>query len=309
MAPSCCGSGSGCSCKITAGTGMEVSGSGTALDPFVLDAAVRIESFDTNEFDVTVSGLGTAGNPVQIWVLYADSATLQAIPNVDAATPFNGQVLAWNSATQKWVAQNPTTAPVGSVSHNQSLSGDGSVGTPLAVVPDAARGLALRGAQGIGLSDAALNTTVRGFIDWAARAAATPAPDLNTLSMLDTAPGVIEFWDGSSWSPLPPTEGLTVVGGEFMALSGSFSGERTTHLIKQVSGTSDGAGLLEILAPADLASYAGVLSVSFQETGALGFKAVLFADTNRVAAHVFRLTDGAAFPAQAFTGIVDAWVY
>lgn len=56
--------------------------------------------------------------------------------------------------------------------------------------------------------------TVARFANASARTAAIPAPALNQLSQLDTAPGVIESWDGSAWriassgmtvSATPPT--------------------------------------------------------------------------------------------------------
>lgn len=303
--PTCCGGGA-CNCRIEVGDGLTLTGTGTLTDPFVIEAAFPLTVQDNDQFDLD---LALIAGTYHLEVNYASTAKLDGIPDVNAPGPANGQVLAWNAATQTWVPQNPTTAAAGSVTHDQSLTGDGSAGAPLAAVLYAARGLALHAADGIGLSDAAVNQMVRGFLDGPARDLASPAPDLNTLSMLDTAPGRIDYWNGSQWLPLPDSFDTVIVGGEFMALSGSFLGSRVTHLMKQFSGTTDPAGVMDILTPADLAGFAGVLRVTFQETGTLSFKAVVFANTDRVSAYVYRIADGVLYPAQAFTGQVDAWLY
>ena len=309
--PSCCGSGSSCSCKISAGPGIEVTGSGTAVDPFVLSAAIAFEAVDNAQFDVTLTGTGETGNPYSLSVAYAATSKLDDIPDVNASAPTNGQVLSWNAATSTWVPAPPTTAPTGAVSHDQSLSGDGSAGAPLQVVPYAARFLALFAANGIGISDAGVNQLVRHFIDSTARAAASPAPVLNTLSMLDSDPGRITWWDGVQWAPLAPSFDSAYTGTttEFLALSGSYAGTRLTHLVKQFSGTTDASGNVDILDLGDLTGRAGVLTCQFQETGALPFKVVLFPNTDRVSGHVFNLVNGTPYASQAFTGIVDSWVY
>lgn len=309
--PSCCGSGSSCSCKISAGPGIEVTGSGTAVDPFILSASIAFEVESNLQFTVSLSGTGEVGNPYHLAVTYAPTSKLDDVPDVNASSPANGQVLSWNAATSTWVPANPTTAAAGSVSHDQSLSGDGSVGTPLAVVPYAARFLSLFAASGIGISDAGINQLVRHFIDSAARDTASPAPVLNTLSMLDSDPGRVTYWDGSVWQPLPPSFDVAYAGAttEFLALSGSYAGTRRTHLVKQFSATTDASGNVDVLDLTDLTGRAGVLSAMFQETGALAFKMVLFANTDRVSGHAYRVSDGTPYASVALTGIVDAWVY
>jgi hypothetical protein len=309
--PSCCGSGSSCSCKISAGPGIEVTGSGTAVDPFVLSASIGFEVTDTAQFDLTLTGTGESGNPYTLSVAYAATSKLDDVPDVNATSPANGQVLAWDAGTSTWVAANPTTAAAGSVQHNQSLSGDGSAGQPLAVVPYATRYLALFAANGIGITDVGINQMVRHFTDTVARSAASPAPTLNTLSMLDSSPGLITWWDGTQWAPLAPSFDSTYLGSttEFLALSGPYAGSRLTHLVKQFSGSTDASGNVDILDNVDLNGRGGVLTCQFQETGALPFKMVVFANTDRVSGHAFNLVNGTPYASQAFTGIVDAWIY
>lgn len=306
--PACCGSGASCSCKIVPGDGITLGGSGTATDPFVIGAAVAFSVQDNARFDLSISGVGSSVDPYTLSVDYAATSKLDDVPDVNATSPANGQVLAWNTATSKWVPQNPTTAAAGSVLHDQSLTGDGSAGQPLGVNPYAARYLALFGASGIGINDAGINQMVRHFVDSTARDSASPVPILNTLTMLDSDPGRIQFWDGVQWSPLLASFDSSIAA-EFLALSGAYLGSRTTHLVKQFAGNTDATGLMDILTPADLVGRGGVLSVCFQETGSVAFKAVLFANTDRVSATVYHLSDGSLYPSFAFTGIVDAWLY
>jgi hypothetical protein len=294
---------------VTAGTGITVSGSGTAQDPFVLSADTHIAALDNARFNVTVAGLGTAAAPYTVAVDYAATSKLANIPDVNAPAPTNGQVLSFNTATLKWVPAAPTTAAAGSVNHNQSLTGDGSVGTPLAVVMAAARFLALDGANGIGLSDLGINQLVRHFATAAARLAALPAPVLNTLSMLDTSPGVISYWDGAQWvTPTPVT--VETWGAAFLEVSGPYNGvSQRTRLVNHISGTTDALGVMDIVPAASLATAGGVLACTFQETGTNAFKAVLFPNVNKVSARIYRLTDGTLWASQTFSGIADATIY
>lgn len=307
--PNCC-SGATCACKINAAGGghMIVTGTGTATDPFLLTADVSVTVLDNTTFNLTLTGTGTVASPWVISVAYAATAKLDDIPDVNAGAPTNGQVLAFDTGTSKWIAVAPTTAPTGAVTHDASLSGDGSVGIPLQV--NEAAGGFLQTTTGLGLTDAGINSLNRHFTDAVARASAVPAPILNTLSTLDSQPGRVDYWDGVAWVPITDRFDTEVIGAEFMQLSGGYiDGARLTRVSKNVSATTDGSGVFTILSAADLTGFAGVLSIMFQETGSLATTVVAFNNTTSVGGTAYNLVGGAPYSGQIITGIAEAWLY
>jgi hypothetical protein len=50
-----------------------------------------------------------------------------------------------------------------------------------------------------------MSQTVSRFATAAARASAITAPVLNQLTVLDSAPGLLNYWNGSAWVMAPPT--------------------------------------------------------------------------------------------------------
>lgn len=303
--PSCCGSAT-CACKINAGTGIALTGTGSSQDPFIITSDRALAVTDTTVFNLTLSGAGTIASPWTIQVDFAATAKLTNIPDVNAPAPTNAQVLGWDSATSKWTARAPTTAASGSVQHDTSLTGDGSGGLPLGVV--IAAGRFVQSSSGIGMTDIGINQLVRGFVDTTARAAASPVPDLNTLSMLDTAPGKVDYWDGVSWSPLiGPTD--ISASGQMLNLSGAYSGQRLTFFVKQVSVTTDPAGVFDLLTPTDVAGKIGVVMVMLQETGTPAWKGMPYGNVDRISAVAYKVTDGTIYASQALTGVVMAWLY
>lgn len=49
-----------------------------------------------------------------------------------------------------------------------------------------------------------LDQTVARFPSAANRTTSLPSPALNQLSMLDTRPGIVSYWNGSAWTDLAP---------------------------------------------------------------------------------------------------------
>ena len=71
MANKCGCSGSSCSCKIVAGRGTRVSGSGNINNPYVIDAfPMSLIVMDTASINLSISGSGLESDP---WVVSADA--------------------------------------------------------------------------------------------------------------------------------------------------------------------------------------------------------------------------------------------
>jgi hypothetical protein len=288
--------------------GITIEGSGQPSDPFIIDAATYHTDSNNGQFLTTAVGSGTAADPYAIEVDYAPQAKLDDIPNVDTPTPSNGQVLTWDSSTSHWVAAPPAIAPVGSISHDTSLLGDGSAATPLGVVGHQARYIGVS-PSGVGLNDSGMAAMVHHFSNDAARFASIPFPVSNMLSMLDTAPGVITYWNGTVWRPLPNQVGW-VATEALLELSGPYAaGVPITMAVIQVDTTTDASGVFDVLGVADLAGRSGVLSVQVQETGAVAWHAMVFDNTNRVSATAYRLTDGSVMAGTPVTASVNAIMY
>lgn len=121
-----------CSCIITAGDGMQVTGSGTANDPYVVGSkyeGTTLAVEDTATVNMSLSGSGPAGDP---YVISADATVpMSGLTDVSAGSPNDGDTLVW--LVDHWEAQPPSTVPPGAVSTSQGLSGDGSQSNPLGV--------------------------------------------------------------------------------------------------------------------------------------------------------------------------------
>lgn len=305
--PTCC-QGATCACKVSAVDGghMVVSGSGQANDPFLLSADVDLQAVDNVTFDVTITGEGMAVDPWLLSVNFAATAKLADIPDVADTVATTGQVLAWNGTA--WAPAPATTAAPGTISHDPSLGGDGSAGAPLTVVADTAR-LVQNAATGVGLSDPGMRAVTRHFTDATARNAMVPGPQLNTLTMLDSVPGRVDYWDGVKWTPLLDLVTFNITTA-FLQLSGPYNGlTPITRLLRPLSSTTDGFGVFTVLSTSDLTGRAGVLSAQFQETGTLGYKVVLTTGGGQVLGKAFALTDGSPLVGTPITGLVDAYVY
>lgn len=310
MAKGCCGSsGGGCSCQIIGQGVLEVSGSGSPSDPFILTVDVDFTSSQNKTFTVLVNGDGSTATPYTPVVTFSSTAQLDDLPDVQAPNPTNGQVLGWSTAQNAWVPQAATTAPAGAVLHDTSMTGDGSAGAPLALLEHPTR-LVGTFPQGVGLTDAGMAATVQHFVDEAARAAAVTAPWLNQMTTLDTDPGVLYYWTGSAWSLLPNQTGWEVPSGAMLELSGAYSdGLPVTVMAVQVNATTDAFGNFDVFGTTELAGRSGVVTAQFTEEGAFPWKAMLNVVSNKIVATAYRISDGSLMAGTPVAGTAQAILY
>lgn len=294
--------------KIDAGRHVEVTGTGTAADPFTISAQTHLTAEDTTQFDLVLSGAGTLDSPWLLTVNYAGTANLDGLPDVTAPAPTNGQVLGWDSATSQWTPRAATTAAPGASVTGNGLTGDGSVGNTLRAVGDAARFISIS-ASGIGLSDAGINRMVRVFATEAARNSASPAPVQGTVAIVETNPAVLWYYDGADW-----VEGIRGMGldndGQVLQTSGAYAGGPTTKYIRQLTATTDGTGAFVAIPAADLTDYSGVLSAQVIPRGSgTAWTPMVVMGTGLVNCRAIRVSDGGALTGATITATVEAILY
>lgn len=309
MAKGCCGGTSGtCGCQIIGHGQIEVSGSGGPADPFILDVALDFTSSQNKTFTTQITGDGSTATPYSPEVTFTSTAQLDDLPDVAAPAPTNGQVLAWSTAQNAWVPQAPTTAAAGAVLHDTSMTGDGSAGSPLALLSSPGRMLSTF-PTGVGITDEGLAQMVRHFPDAASRAAAITSPWLNQITTLDTDPGVIWYWTGTAWSVQPNQTGWEAAEA-MLELSGPWStGLQPTVMVLQVSTTTDAFGAFDLLGTTELAGRSGVLTVNFSEQGSFPWTAMLNATGNKIVATAYRVDDGSVMAGTPVSGTAIAILY
>lgn len=309
----CCGSTGSCVCKVVGGGQVNVSGTGSSQDPFVVEGVTVLTTQGTEQIDLVLTGDGTADSPWVLMAQYAPTATLDGLPDVDETlAPTNGQVLAYDEASGQWKPAAPTTAAAGAVTTGNSVEGDGSAGAPLDVTVAPGYYLEVR-SNGLGLTDEAVNRLLRIFVDEADRTAGTTtlSPEPGTLSMREDNLGQIDYWNGTAWLPLDNGIRLAVQPGEMLALSGSYVGGAVFHYVAQISDLTDTNGDFTVIPSEDLLNSAGVLSVQVQELGTVPFHAQVWVDdvNGAIMGRAFRIDDGTAYAGITAEAVVTATLY
>ena len=306
----CCGSTGSCACRVTGGRGITIRGTGSSQDPFVVESDRALDTQDNDQFNLILTGAGTLASPWLLEVQYAATADLNGLPDVDTETtaPTNGQVLAWNDSQQKWLPAAPTTAAAGSVTVGNGINGNGSAGTPLVAKSDTARYIQVS-AAGLGLSDAGINRMLRMFATDADRNATTIAPETNTLSIVATRPGRIDYWDGDSWEPLKAGI-FSDAAGQLLPLSGNYpAGGQVTQYVRQIVANTDANGVFDVIPAANLAGYSGVLSAHVQPVGGTPWTCMVLTATNKITGVARRVDDGTPYAGFTINATVTALLY
>jgi hypothetical protein len=130
-----CGcSGTSCSCVVTGAGGVTVTGSGSEANPYVVTGGGALEVVDGTTVDLTLSGDGTIGSP---FLLTAEaSIAMGDITDFDDTSLAAGKVVAVNSGATGYELITAPTASPGVIVTTDALDGDGSVGSPLALLLD-----------------------------------------------------------------------------------------------------------------------------------------------------------------------------
>lgn len=127
----CCGGAS--SVIIKGGDGLNVTGSGSTSDPYIisgdLEVALRVE--ETPTVSMSLSGEGNSADP---YILSADATlSVSDLTDVEDPTPpVVGDVLQYDGI--QWVFGPPPTQAPGQVNTGDGITGDGTVGDPIGVL-------------------------------------------------------------------------------------------------------------------------------------------------------------------------------
>lgn len=129
----------GCTCVITAGPGITVTGAGSSRSPIVISSALALaESFIVNDTPTVNMQLVGGGTPTNPFILSA-TASMKLTQLADVADPSGGPSVGespvWVGAglAGHWEFQLPPASPAGAVNVSTGLGGIGSVGSPLFV--------------------------------------------------------------------------------------------------------------------------------------------------------------------------------
>lgn len=149
-----CGcSGGTCSCIIRGAGTTQVTGAGTISSPYVIDSRLYVVSGTEGTANTAITGSGSAGDPYVFNV--SQDVYLNDIQDVVASGGSTGDVLA-KQADGSFALVPPVTAPVGAISTDSTLDGDGSSGDVLGVNVQ----------SGGGLEATPTGLAVAGFTSW-----------------------------------------------------------------------------------------------------------------------------------------------
>lgn len=143
MSPRCDCAGSACSCLVTAGTGIAITGSGNPNNPYVITATTSLAGAlavrDTATVDMSAVGTGTVVDP---YIISAVARVgVRNLIDVDPAdVPVAGDTMSFNGT--RWVFGPPPVAPAGAVNATDGITGTGAVATPLRVATSGTWGTA-----------------------------------------------------------------------------------------------------------------------------------------------------------------------
>lgn len=212
MARCGCAGSSSCSCVVQGGNGVTVAGSGTAADPYVIDSTLSsitgtLEVTDTATVDLSLAGSGTLTDPYDLSAVARVS--VGALSDVAPGAPASGDTLLWDGTS--WVYGPPSTGGGGTtVTTTSPISGDGSIGNPIALDTSGTWGTAPLDVYGANtLLGAPIYVDANGQVrsqpngaDVLATGAARPNQYPGRLIVQG---GVLYYSDGTTWQPLTPT--------------------------------------------------------------------------------------------------------
>jgi hypothetical protein len=167
-----------CSCLVQAGDGIQVSGSGTQSNPYIItsdlpDFSQSLSVRDTATINLTLSGSGREADPFVL----SGTSSLKMTDLSDVADPEGGPIVGdvpvWVGAgvLGHWEFRAPPPAPAGAVNATGGIIGIGSGDDPLKV--------AVSGVWGVGdLSGLGADTTIglETYIDVSGKLRVQPPP-------------------------------------------------------------------------------------------------------------------------------------
>lgn len=119
---------------IHQGSGISITGTGTAANPYVIkqsneDIRGLLRVVQSATVNLSLQGNGTEGNPLR---LSADAVlSLRDLQDVEGGAPATGEVPVWRNG--RFQFELPPAAPAGAVNVDTGLDGVGSAADPLVV--------------------------------------------------------------------------------------------------------------------------------------------------------------------------------